>query len=128
MVDAAPLELLDRRYKARTLSCVVSFPQSVSPNCGESALMDPSSRHRPCPTVALQWLMTLVNVAQLGPKLALVAPDGTGQPRCRMPTHGLEEDDVKQSNRKPFVVPTVKELASLSSVTLVSGGGGGTPT
>ena len=45
-----------------------------------------------------------------------------------MPTHGLEEDDVNQVNRKPFVVPTVKELASLSSVTLVSGGGGGTPT
>jgi len=38
------------------------------------------------------------------------------------------EDDVKQLNRKPFVVPTVKEIASLSSVTLLSGGGGGTPT
>jgi hypothetical protein len=45
-----------------------------------------------------------------------------------MATQRTLEDDVKQLNRKPFVVPTVKELASLSSVTLVSGGGGGTPT
>jgi hypothetical protein len=49
----------------------------------------------------------------------------TGQ---SMATQRIQEDDVKQVSRKPFVVPTVKELASLSSVTLVSGGGGGTPT
>lgn len=30
--------------------------------------------------------------------------------------------------RKPFVVPTVKEQASLAKVTLISGGGGGGPT
>ena len=34
----------------------------------------------------------------------------------------------KQNARKPFVVPTVIEQASLANVTLVSGGGGGTPT
>ena len=39
------------------------------------------------------------------------------------------EDDVnKQTARKPFVEPTVIEQASLAKVTLVSGGGGGTPT
>jgi hypothetical protein len=35
---------------------------------------------------------------------------------------------VKKQARKPFVVPKVIELASLANVTLVSGGGGGTPT
>ena len=30
--------------------------------------------------------------------------------------------------RKPFVVPRLKEQASLAKVTLVSGGGGGVPT
>jgi hypothetical protein len=34
----------------------------------------------------------------------------------------------KENARKPFVVPTVIEQASLATVTLVSGGGGGTPT
>ena len=34
----------------------------------------------------------------------------------------------KQNTRKPFVVPKVIEQASLANVTLVSGGGGGTPT
>ena len=44
------------------------------------------------------------------------------------PTQRTRRMNVKQLNRKPFVVPTVKEIASLSSVTLLSGGGGGTPT
>jgi hypothetical protein len=34
----------------------------------------------------------------------------------------------KQITRKPFIVPKVTEQASLANVTLVSGGGGGTPT
>ena len=53
---------------------------------------------------------------------------GLSSPRESPADPWTEEDDVKQLNRKPFVVPTIKELASLSSVTLVSGGGGGTPT
>ncbi len=71
--------------------------------------------------------MMMCEGGELGPELAVLRSPGLASLRCRMPTHGLEEDDVKQLNRKPFVVPTVKELASLSSVTLVSGGGG-TPT
>ena len=63
--------------------------------------------------------------ASLGPELAQQYLTRLGQ---STPTQRTSEDDVKQVNRKPFVVPTVKELASLSSVTLVSGGGGGTPT
>lgn len=30
--------------------------------------------------------------------------------------------------RKPFVLPQIKEQASLAKVTLISGGGGGQPT
>lgn len=33
---------------------------------------------------------------------------------------------MKKGTRKPFVVPQLKEQASLVGVTLVSGGGGGT--
>ena len=67
---------------------------------------------------AQHWVRKLLIVAYRGwPVSSATADPRTG------------EDDVKQVNRKPFVVPTVKELASLSSVTLLSGGGGGgTPT
>lgn len=72
-----------------------------------------------------QLVTTQPKVAKLGPELAQERPLRLGQSTVD-PTD--PEDDVKQVNRKPFVVPTVKELASLSSVTLLSGGGGGTPT
>ncbi len=34
----------------------------------------------------------------------------------------------KQTARKPFVEPKVIEQGALTNVTLISGGGGGTPT
>lgn len=35
---------------------------------------------------------------------------------------------TKKTARKPFVVPKLVEQATLVNVTLISGGGGGTPT